>query len=199
MVQKLFISCYLWCVLTYLLTCLLACLLSHSLTHSLTPWSRVLLEKLTGFQLVKFPAFYGTQRFITAFISARHLSLSWANLIQSPTSHFLKIHLNIILPSTPGFPNWSLSFRFPHQNTLYSSSLHHTCCMPHPSHSSRFDHLNNIGWAVPVIYVTILSLCCIIQRLIIWQGLNYEFGGLWNEARLQIRGNQLISAWGGTK
>jgi hypothetical protein len=42
------------------------------------PWSRVLLEKLTGLQLVKkFPAFYGTRRFITAFASAaRHLSLS---------------------------------------------------------------------------------------------------------------------------
>jgi hypothetical protein len=38
----------------------------------LTPWSRVLLEKLTGFQLVKkFPAFYGTRRFITAHTSAR--------------------------------------------------------------------------------------------------------------------------------
>jgi len=42
-----------------------------------TPWSRVLLLKLTGFQLVqKFTAFYGTRRFITAFTSARHLSLS---------------------------------------------------------------------------------------------------------------------------
>jgi hypothetical protein len=42
-----------------------------------TPWSRVLLEKLTGLQLVKkFPAFYGTRRCITAFTSARHLSLS---------------------------------------------------------------------------------------------------------------------------
>jgi hypothetical protein len=42
----------------------------------LTPWSRV-LEKLTGLQLVKkFPSFYGTRRFITAFTSARHLSLS---------------------------------------------------------------------------------------------------------------------------
>jgi len=30
-----------------------------------TPWSKVLLEKLTGSQLVKkFPAFCGTQRFI---------------------------------------------------------------------------------------------------------------------------------------
>jgi len=34
----------------------------------------VLLEKLTNSQLVKkFPAFYGTQRFITTFASARHL------------------------------------------------------------------------------------------------------------------------------
>ena len=31
-----------------------------------------------------FPAFYGTRRFITAFTSVRHLSLSWANSIQSP-------------------------------------------------------------------------------------------------------------------
>jgi len=46
-------------------------------TYLLTPWSRVLLEKLTGFQLVKkFPAFYGTRKFITAFTTARQLSLS---------------------------------------------------------------------------------------------------------------------------
>jgi len=49
-----------------------------------TAWSTVLLEKLTGLQLVKeFPAFYGTRRFITAFTGARHLSLSWASSIQS--------------------------------------------------------------------------------------------------------------------
>ena len=46
-------------------------------TYFFTPWNRVLLKKLTGFQLVKnFPAFYGTRRFITAFTRARHLSLS---------------------------------------------------------------------------------------------------------------------------
>jgi len=47
------------------------------LTYLLALGSRVLLEKLTGFQLVKkFPAFYGIRRFITALPSARHLSLS---------------------------------------------------------------------------------------------------------------------------
>jgi len=49
---------------TYLLTCLLT-------------GARALLEKLTSSQLVKkSPAFYGTQRFMTAFTRARHLSLS---------------------------------------------------------------------------------------------------------------------------
>jgi len=49
------------------------------LTSLLTPWSRVLLEKLTGLQLVKkFLAFYGNRMFVTALTNARHLFLSWA-------------------------------------------------------------------------------------------------------------------------
>ena len=57
-------------------------------THLLTPRCRVLLEQLTGLQLVKkFPAFHGTRRFITALTSFRHLSLSWASPIQSIYPH----------------------------------------------------------------------------------------------------------------
>ena len=60
--------------MTYLLTYLLIYLLPYLLPHLLTPWCRVLLEKLTGLQLVKkFPAFHGTRRFITALTSVRHL------------------------------------------------------------------------------------------------------------------------------
>ena len=56
----------------------------HIDTYLLTAYSTALLEKLIGFQLVKkFPAFYGTQMFITAFTSARHLSLSCASSTQS--------------------------------------------------------------------------------------------------------------------
>jgi hypothetical protein len=52
------------------------------------PWSRLLLEKLTSFQLVKkFHAFYGTRRFITAFTSAGHVFLSRARSIQSIPPH----------------------------------------------------------------------------------------------------------------
>jgi hypothetical protein len=39
-----------------------------------TTWSRALLEKLTVPRLVnKYPAFYGTRRFIAAFTKARHI------------------------------------------------------------------------------------------------------------------------------
>ena len=89
-------------------------------TYLLTPGCRVLLEKLNGLQLVKkFPAFYGTRKFITAFTSFRHLSLSWASPIQSiwpqPTSWrsilILSTHLCLGLPSglfPSGFPTKTL-------------------------------------------------------------------------------------------
>jgi len=55
----------------------MACGNVYLLTYLLTPWSKVLLEKLTNLQLVKkFPEFYGTRSFITEFTNARHLSLS---------------------------------------------------------------------------------------------------------------------------
>jgi len=86
-------------------------------------WSWVLPEKLTVPQPVKkCPTFYVTRRFITIFIRARHLSLSWARSIQSILRYhiswrcysiycvvltrmtvehvLLKIHFNTILPST---------------------------------------------------------------------------------------------------
>ena len=76
--------------------------------YLLTPCSRVILEKLTGFQLVKkFPAFYGTRMFITSFTSVRHLSLFWDSSIQSMLPHttswksilILSSHLRLGLPS----------------------------------------------------------------------------------------------------
>jgi hypothetical protein len=49
---------------------------SSALAILFNPQSRVLLEKLTGSQLVKkFSAFYGSRRFVTTFTSVHHLSL----------------------------------------------------------------------------------------------------------------------------
>ena len=47
-----------------------------------------------------------------------------------PCIPLLKIHLNIIVPSMPGSPKWSLTLRFPHQNPVYTSLLPHTCYVP---------------------------------------------------------------------
>jgi len=42
----------------------------YFLAYLLTPWWWFLLEKLTGLQLVKkFPAFHGTQKFITFLLT----------------------------------------------------------------------------------------------------------------------------------
>jgi hypothetical protein len=74
--------------------------ITYFLTYLLTPCSRVLLKKLTGFQLVKKdPAFYGTRRFITTFASARHLSLSWASSIQSILPYPISWRSTLILSS----------------------------------------------------------------------------------------------------
>ena len=63
--------------------------------------------------------------------------LSQLDPVHIPTSYFLKIHLNIILPSKSGSHKWFPSLRFPHQHSVYASPLPHTCYTPRPSHSSR--------------------------------------------------------------
>jgi len=72
--------------------------------------------------------------------------LSCTDPVHTLASHFLKIYLNIFVPSTPGSSKWSFSLRFSHQNPLYTSTLPQTYyCLPAP-HSSQFDHPNYIGW-----------------------------------------------------
>ena len=114
----------------------------HNNTYLLTPWCRVLLEKLTGLQLVKkFPAFHGARRFVTALTSVRHLSLSWASPIQFIYPHstswrsilILSTHLRLGLPVglfPSGFPSKTL------YNPL-SSPIRATC----PAHLIFLDFI----------------------------------------------------------
>jgi len=47
------------------------------LTYLLVPWSRVLLEKLTGSAASQeIPRIFGTRKFLTVLTSVRHLSLT---------------------------------------------------------------------------------------------------------------------------
>ena len=99
------------------------------------------MEQSPSWETQQFPAFYGTQKFITTF--TRPATCPYPEPDQSspcPPSRFLKIHFNVILPSMPWSAKWSFILRFPHQNPVYNSPLLHMCYMPHPSHLSQFDH-----------------------------------------------------------
>ena len=52
--------------------------------------------------------------------------LGQPNPVHIPTSYLLEIHPNIIHPSTPRSPQWSLSIRFPHQDPIRPPLLPHT-------------------------------------------------------------------------
>ena len=94
------------------------------------------------FQLIKkYPTFYGTRKFITVLTSAHHLSLSWANPIQSPqplpTSSrsilILSSHLCLGLPNglfPSGLPTKTLCTPLP-------SSIRATC----PAHLNLLDFI----------------------------------------------------------
>jgi len=61
---------------------LLTFLLTYLLTYLLTPRSRILLEKVTRFQLVKkLPSFYGNRKFITAFGSVLQVRVSCLHFV----------------------------------------------------------------------------------------------------------------------
>ena len=112
------------------------------ITYLLTPWCRVLLEKLTGLQLVKkFPAFHGTRMFITAITSVRQLSLSWASPIQSIYPHptFWRSILILFTHLRLGLPSGLFPSSFP-TKTLYtplSSPIRATC----PAHFILLDYI----------------------------------------------------------
>ena len=56
--------------------------------------------------------------------------LGQPNPVHIPTSHLLKIHPNIIHPSTPRSSQWYLSLRFPHQDPIHPplvSPIRSTC------------------------------------------------------------------------
>ena len=111
-------------------------ILTYLLTYLLTQRCRVLLEQLTGLQLLKkLPAFRGTRRFITALTSVRQLSLSWAIPIQSIYPHPTSWRSILILSThlRQGLPSGLFFLRFPQQDPINPTFLTDTRHMPSPS------------------------------------------------------------------
>ena len=76
--------------------------------------------------------------------------LSQIDPVHTPTSHFLMMHLNIILPSMPGSPKWSLSL-----------------------HRRIYRHFNSWSWYKPLLHCPNMSR----HRSLINVGHEYSFVG----------------------
>ena len=134
-------------ILTYLITYLLTYLLTHSLTHLLTYLLTYLptyvltylLTYLLTYSTVQSPSWEAN--WFAASQENPRISrnpkvhyrthkrpppvsiLGQPNPVHIPTSHLLEIHPNIIHPSTPRSPQWSLTLRFPHQDPIHPPLL----------------------------------------------------------------------------
>jgi hypothetical protein len=96
-------------------------------------------------------------RLISAFASARHLSLSWTSSIQSKPPHptswksalVVSSHLRLGLHSglfSSGFPT----------KTMYTTLLSPLSYMSRPSHYSKFYHPPSRGWGVQIMELLIV-------------------------------------------
>ena len=119
-----------------------SCLLTYS--YLLTPWSRE-ANRFSASQEIPRTVWNPKVHYRIHKCPPPVPILSQLDPVHTPTSHFLKIHLNIIFPSMLGSPKWSLSLRFSPSKPRIHLSPPHTCYLPLPSHSSRVYHPNNIG------------------------------------------------------
>jgi hypothetical protein len=108
---------------------------------------------------MKFSTFYETRR----PLPSSHVSfMNQIYPVHALTSSFFKIHFNIILPSTPRFSKCSLSFGFPHQNTV---GISFPLYMPHSRHLIL---PKNLLWGTQITKLTTVefyqTFCYFISR-----------------------------------
>ena len=130
----------------YLVTCAITSSIIYLLTYLLSG-AEFFFRSYRFSVSQEIPRIYGTRRFINACTSVRHLFLSWASYIPSLPPHPTAWRSTLILSSQLwlGLPSGSSPRVSPPKNCM---SLFY---MYRPSHSSRFDHPNNICCGVQII------------------------------------------------
>ena len=106
--------------------------------------------------------------------------LGQPNPVHTPTSHLLEIHPNIIHPSTPRSPQWSLSLQFPNQEPIHPP--------PHPyaPHAQPISFFSILSFYSSNLLPLSLCPCPLLHYLILvcqlctWYfyhvtGLGYDF------------------------
>jgi hypothetical protein len=73
-----------------------------------------------------------------------------------PKSHFLKIQINIIIPSKSVLSQWFLSLRRLHKKPVHISPLPRKCYIPCPLLSFRFYHPHNSRRRVQIMELLIM-------------------------------------------
>ena len=104
-------------------------------TYLFTPWCRVLTWEANWFaasQVIPRISWNPKVYLRTHKRPPPVCILDQPNPVHIPTSHLLEIHPNIIHPTTPRSPQWSLSLRFPHQDPIHPPLLTYTRHMPNP-------------------------------------------------------------------
>ena len=124
--------------------------LNPMLTPLLTPWSRVFWEanRLSASQEISRILCNPKIHHRIHKCPPPVPDLSQLDPAHIPTSHFVKIHLNIIVPSNARV---SQVVSFPWVSppkAVYASLRPHTRYLPRPSHSFRFYDPNSIRWIV---------------------------------------------------
>lgn len=89
------------------------------------------------------PKFYYFVHKIPPFVRV----LSQINPVHTVPDNLFKIHRTIMLPLTYRSSKWTLSVRFPHQNSLCTSPLTHMCNLSNKFRPS-FNQPANILWWV---------------------------------------------------
>jgi hypothetical protein len=136
------------------------CNYEPSFAYLLTPCSTVLLDKLTGSQLVKkFTAFYRTPRFITTFTSARLLPYP------EPARSSPYPHIAFVYQSVSPVPRLSV-WTFSNVICFYGEALSTLRTVPtledHPSSTVRDCLFNTFAATNPQLLLIIIS-CCFVN------------------------------------